>query len=59
MVYGAVQQMEGFITIDSVVGSGTTFGIYFPQKNGPIVAEGDSWEMERTLGNGEMGAGGG
>ena len=30
MAYGLMQQMKGFITVDSVVGRGTTFHLYFP-----------------------------
>lgn len=31
MVYGAVKQNEGFIDVQSVVGEGTTYTIYFPR----------------------------
>ncbi len=30
MAYGLMQQMKGFITVDSIVGRGTTFHLYFP-----------------------------
>jgi CheY-like chemotaxis protein len=30
-IYGIVRQNEGFITVDSVVGQGTTFGIHLPR----------------------------
>jgi len=36
-VYGIVQQNGGAITVDSNVGEGTTFSIYFPCDNGEIV----------------------
>ena len=31
MVYGIVRQTEGFIKVDSIIGQGTTFGIYLPR----------------------------
>jgi len=30
-VYGAVQQMQGAISVDSRIGRGTTFRIYVPE----------------------------
>ena len=35
MAYGIVKQSGGFIFVDSVVGQGTTFSLYFPVFEGP------------------------
>jgi two-component system cell cycle sensor histidine kinase/response regulator CckA len=43
MAYGIVKQSGGFIFVDSVVGEGTTFSLYFPvfegEERGPLVPE--------------------
>lgn len=38
MVLGVVQQTGGAITVDSEVGLGTTFNIYFPRLETPVIA---------------------
>ncbi len=43
-IYGIVRQNEGFITVDSEVGQGTTFYIYLPRQEAP--AELSSGEEE-------------
>jgi two-component system, cell cycle sensor histidine kinase and response regulator CckA len=42
MAYGIVKQSGGFIFVDSVVGQGTTFSLYFP------VYEGDAQDFQPT-----------
>jgi PAS domain S-box-containing protein len=37
-VYGIVQQHEGWITVESEPGRGTTFQVYLPQRAGPVSA---------------------
>lgn len=39
-VYGAIRQNGGFITVDSALGEGTTFGIHFPRYTGNVKPEG-------------------
>jgi len=42
-VYGVVQQMGGFITVESVVGEGTVFNIHLPRyKEGDVPIEAES-----------------
>jgi signal transduction histidine kinase/PAS domain-containing protein len=38
--YGGVRQNGGFITVDSTLGKGTTFGIHFPRYTGELKPEG-------------------
>jgi PAS domain S-box-containing protein len=46
-VYGIVQQHDGHIDVESEVGHGTTFKIYFPSADPP--AEGDVQRTARTV----------
>jgi CheY-like chemotaxis protein len=39
MVYGTVQQSGGFIFVDSAVGSGSTFRVYFPPAAAPVTVD--------------------
>lgn len=39
MVYGLVQQMKGDMLVDSEVGQGTTFSIWFPESEAPVQEE--------------------
>ncbi|WHZ16889.1 MAG: Sensory box histidine kinase/response regulator [Nitrospira sp.] len=38
MVYGIVKQSQGFIFADSIPGGGTTFDLYFPLVETPVLA---------------------
>lgn len=44
VVYGIVQQHHGYITCESIIGRGTTFGIYFPVLEFETRLEGSSEE---------------
>jgi two-component system, cell cycle sensor histidine kinase and response regulator CckA len=46
MAYGIVKQSGGFIFVDSVVGEGTTFSLYFPVYDGDV-AEAPTAETRR------------
>ncbi len=46
MVYGIVRQTEGFIKVESKIGSGTTFSIYLPRfEYAPEVSTGEKKEI--------------
>ncbi|HMR66142.1 MAG TPA: PAS domain S-box protein, partial [Anaerolineae bacterium] len=51
-VYGIVEQHRGYITVDSRVGQGTTFSLYFPALDTQAVAADEAAKMT-PLGNGE------
>ena len=45
-VYGIIKQTGGFIFVESEMGKGTVFRIYFPQFKGPVVEQSDSKKGE-------------
>jgi len=52
-VMGIVEQQDGHITVDTVVGKGTTFSLYFPALV-QLPVEGKEWqELEVTYGSGQ------
>lgn len=50
-VYGAVRQNGGFIEVESEVGNGTTFRLYFPRIEGPAESL-HRMELDQTLPSG-------
>ena len=52
-VYGIVKQHDGFVTVASEVGQGTTFHLYFPILNQPDNTVAASMPTPHMLGNGE------
>lgn len=51
MVYGIVRQTEGYIKVDSIVGSGTTFSIHLPRFETDIDAEEISRQAQEVVTN--------
>lgn len=51
MVYGIVRQTEGFIKVDSVVGSGTTFSIHLPRFETNSDAEENTKQAQEIITN--------
>jgi signal transduction histidine kinase len=54
MVDGIVEQMGGFIAIESEVEHGTTFNVYFPRIEGAVISESESQILEPTYGTGTI-----
>jgi two-component system, cell cycle sensor histidine kinase and response regulator CckA len=55
MVYGIVKQSGGYITVDSQLGRGTCFQVYFPRVEEPEeLSAPESARMERTTGSGTI-----
>ena len=50
VVYGTIQDMKGTIKANSEVGKGTTFSLYIPITENPIIETGDPLEIIRGTG---------
>ena len=53
VVWGAVQDHNGYIEVNSTLGSGTIFKLYFPATRNEIEAKKESVPIERYSGHGE------
>jgi PAS domain S-box-containing protein len=53
VVWGTVQDHNGYIVVDSVPGKGTSFSIYIPATRATIAAKTEALPIERFLGRGE------
>lgn len=53
VVWGTMQDHSGYINIDSEVGKGTTFDLFFPVTREPIKKHSQDIELDQYLGNGE------
>jgi len=53
VVWGTVQDHNGYIVVDSTVGTGTSFNIYFPATRTKIAAKTEALPIEKYLGQGE------
>jgi len=53
VVWGTVKDHKGFIDVQSCLGKGTTFTIYFPKTRKELEAHKDVIKIEDYMGNGE------
>ena len=53
VVWGTVQDHNGYIDVDSTLGNGTSFNIYFPATRTKIAAKTAALSIEKYLGQGE------
>ena len=53
VVWGTVQDHNGYINIKSVEGEGTTFELYFPLTREEVAKESVTMAIDRLMGNGE------
>ena len=50
IVYGVIKQTSGWITVNSKLGNGTTFEIYFPQLRSEDEVEAEGAKLENATG---------
>jgi len=53
IVWGTVKDHNGYIDVQSEVGEGTTFTLYFPVTRDELIAQQQKEPIERYMGNGE------
>jgi CheY-like chemotaxis protein len=53
VVWGTVQDHNGYIEVDSTLGKGTSFSIYIPATRSTIAAKTEALPIEKYLGQGE------
>jgi PAS domain S-box-containing protein len=53
VVWGTIQDHSGYINIDTEIGKGTTFELFFPITREPLEIESKDIELEQYLGNSE------
>lgn len=53
VVWGTVKDSSGYIDVDTQIGRGTTFTLYFPVSESPVEETADEKTNERYVGNGE------
>lgn len=53
VVWGTVQDHDGYINVDSTIGEGTVFELFFPSTRGPVPKSRHTVRIEDYSGNGE------
>jgi PAS domain S-box-containing protein len=54
VVWGTIQDHQGYIDVESIIGRGTTFKLYFPITRQEIAAQEEPQAIEEYFGNGEQ-----
>jgi len=53
LVWGTVEDHEGYITVDSIMGGGTTFALYFPVTRQALESKDQEISVPQLMGQGE------